>query len=384
MIERTEHVDRVTRLLARYPVVGVLGARQIGKTTLARRISRGWKGETSHFDLEDPIDLERLSDPRLALSTLRGLVVIDEIQRRPDLFPVLRVLADRRPRRARFLILGSASPDLLRQSSESLAGRIAYHELDGFALGEVKQNELGRLWLRGGFPSSFLERGEKESFAWRRQLVRTYLERDLPELGIRLSSTTLARFWSMLAHYHGQTWNASELGRSFGVADTTVRQWLDVLTSTFMVRQLSPWHENIGKRQVRAPRVFIADSGILHALLDIRTRRDLDRHPKLGASFEGFAIAQITHLLGIEPRDCHFWATHQGAELDLLVVEGRKRRGFEIKHTAAPSFTRSMRVALDDLKLDRLDVIHAGDVTFPLAPNVRAIALARVRKDLAR
>jgi predicted AAA+ superfamily ATPase len=318
----------------------------------------------------------------LALGPLRGLVVIDEFQRRPDLFPVLRVLADRPRRPARFLLLGSASPDLLRGSSETLAGRIAYHELPGFSLAEVSPHRLGALWLRGGFPRSFLARTEPASWRWRQQLIRTFLERDLPGLGLRLAADTLQRFWTMLAHHHAQVWNASELGRAFGVADTTVRGYLDLLASAFMVRLLLPWSENLGKRQVKAPKVYLRDTGLLHALLAIRSAGDLERHPKVGASWEGFMLAQVIQHLGAEPRECHFWATHGGAELDLLVVRGRRRLGFEFKRTSSPTLTRSMRTALADLKLERLDVLHAGDSTFPLGPTIRAVAAHRLLLDV--
>ena len=362
-------------------MVGLLGPRQVGKTTLARALAQG-RRPVANFDLEDPGDLARLADPTLALGPLRGLVVIDEFQRRPDLLPVLRVLADRPRRPARFLVLGSASPDLVQGSSETLAGRIAYHELSGFSLAEVNPRRLGTLWLRGGFPRSFLARTEPASWRWRQQLIRTFLERDLPSLGLRLGADTLQRFWSMLAHYHAQVWNASELARAFGVADTTVRGYLDLLASAFMVRLLLPWSENLGKRQVKAPKVYLGDTGLLHALLGIRTTDDLDRHPKVGASWEGFMLSAVIQHLGAEPRECHFWATHGGVELDLLVVRGRRRLGFEFKRTTSPALTRSMHVALSDLKLERLDVLHAGEHTFLLAPKIRAVAACRLLQDV--
>lgn len=365
----------IARLLRSFGVVGILGARQVGKSTLARELARTHRSAT-FFDLESPADLARLTEPMLALGSLRGLVVLDEIQRRPDLFPVLRVLADRPRRPARFLVLGSASPELLRQSSETLAGRVAYVELEGFDAREVKPPELERLWLRGGFPRSFLARSDAESFRWRQELVRTYLERDIPALGLRVSPTSLARLWTMLAHWHGQIWNGSELGRSLGVSDTTVRGWLDVLAGTFAVRVLRPFHENLAKRQVKSPRVYLADSGVLHALLDVRERTDLERHPKLGASWEGFAIRQIVATLGARWDDCYFWRTHEGAELDLLVVRGRERLGFEIKRSDSPSMTSSIRHALHDLSLDSVTVVHAGKDRFPLAPKVEAVPLA--------
>jgi hypothetical protein len=381
VIQRTGHLKRLNTLLEEFPVVALLGARQVGKTTLARALARGRQPST-YFDLEDPADLARLADPTLALDPRRGLVVIDEFQRRPDLLPVLRVLSDRPRRPARFLLLGSASPELVRGSSETLAGRIAYHELSGFSLAEVNPGRLGTRWLRGGFPRSFLARTEPASWRWRQQFIRTFLERDLPNLGLRLAADTLQRFWAMLAHHHGQVWNASELGRAFGVADTTVRGYLDVLASAFMVRLLLPWSENLGKRQVKAPKLYLRDSGLLHALLGIRTTDDLERHPKVGASWEGFMLAEIIQRLGAEPRECYFWATHGGAELDLLVARGRRRVGFEFKRTAAPAVTRSMHVALADLKLERLDVLHAGENTFPLAPQIRAVAARRMLQDV--
>ena len=381
-VARTRELARLRRLLGTHPVVGILGPRQVGKTTLARDLMRGQARRATVFDLEDPADLARLADARLSLAPLRGLVVIDEVQRRPDIFPLLRVLADRPRSPARFLVLGSASPELLRQASETLAGRIAYHELGGFSLEDVGATRGDRLWLRGGFPRSFLARTEREGAEWRQALVRTFVERDLPQLGVTIPAPTLERFWAMLAHYHGQVWNAAEFARSFGVSDTTVRRYLDLLAATFAVRVLLPWSENLGKRQVRSPKVYLADSGILHALLGIHERRDLDRHPKLGASWEGFACEAVVRRLGVDRRECHFWATHAGAELDLLVARGRRRWGFEFKHTSAPSVTRSMRVAIEDLRLERLDVVHGGPDSFALAPRIRAIALGRLLDDL--
>src|SRR2546426_3042 len=383
VIHRAGHLRRLTTLVREFPVVGLVGPRQVGKTTLAGGLAREWRGHVARFDLESPADLARLADPALALGPLRGLVVIDEFQRRPDLLPVLRVLADRQRRAARFLVLGSASPDLLRGSSETLAGRIAYHELSGFSLAEVNPSRLGTLWLRGGFPRSFLARTEPASWRWRQLIIRTFLERDLPGLGIRLGADTLHRFWAMLAHYHAQVWNASELSRAFGVADTTVRGYLDLLASAFMLRLLTPWSENLAKRQVKAPKVYLRDTGLLHALLGIRRADDLERHPKVGASWEGFMLSEVIQRLGAEPRECHFWATHGGVELDLLVIRGRRRLGFEFKRTTSPSVTRSMHVALADLKLERLDVLHAGENTFPLEPKIRAVAAHRVLQDVA-
>ena len=383
MILRQRHEKHVLRLLDNFPVVAILGARQVGKTTLAQRIMEARKGAAERFDLEDSADLARLEDARLALSGLRGLVVLDEIQRRPDIFTTLRVLADRRPRPARFLVLGSASPELLRQSSESLAGRIAFHTLNGFHVDEIGIDKLDSLWLRGGFPSSFLARTHGLSHTWRQNFIRTFLERDLPQLGVRVSAATLSRFWSMLAHYHGQVWNSSEFARSFGVTDKTVRHYLDILSAALVVQQLPPWHANVGKRQVKSPKVYIRDSGIFHALLGIGDRRDLDRHPKVGASWEGFMLQQVIDQLGAQPEECFFWGTHSGAEIDFLWVRGRRRWGFEFKLTSAPTLTRSAMTALDVLELQKLYVVHAGDATFPLHGKVTAVAATRLLEDLA-
>ena len=383
-VARAEHLDTLRRLLRRAPIVGLLGPRQVGKTTLARQVAAVWPGPVTFFDLERPSDLARLTEPELALEPLRGLVVLDEIQRRPNLFPVLRVLADRPRKPARFLVLGSASPDLLRQESETLAGRIAFHELQGFSLLEVSASRLERLWLRGGFPPSFLASSDKASLDWRRDFVRTFLERDLGTLGISVPPPTLRRYWTMLAHVHGQILNWSELGRSMGVSNHAVQRYADYLAGALVVQLLQPWHENISKRQVKTPKLYLCDSGLLHALLDIGTVEQLDVSPHSGASWEGFAIAQLLAHIAAPPEQCFFWATHQGAELDLLVFDGPKRFGFEIKRTSAPQMTPSMRSALETLHLDSLDVIHAGKDTFPLGARVRAVGLANLRADIRR
>jgi len=383
IIERTSHLTRVERLLREHPVVALLGARQIGKTTLARQIVARRSGRTTVFDLEDPRDLAQLQEPTLTLAGLKGLVVLDEIQHRPDLFPVLRVLADRPRAPARFLVLGSASPHLLRQGSETLAGRIAFHQLTGLDLGEVGPAQADRLWFRGGFPRSYLARSHRASDDWRRDFIRTFLERDLPRLGADLPAPALERFWTMLAHFHGQVWNGSEIGRSFGVSHTTVRKYLDLLTGAFVVQQLRPWAANVGKRVVKSPKIYIADSGILHALLGLATPRDLLRHPKLGASWEGFMLDQAVRALRARREECYFWATHARAELDLLVVRGTRREGFEIKRTDAPRVTPSMRSAMETLRLDRLHVIHAGTTSFPLDSGIRAVASSAILDELA-
>ena len=380
MIPREHHLRRLKLLLREFPVVALLGARQVGKSTLARQLVSTRRGRTTWFDLENPVDQSRLADPGLELRPLRGLVVLDEIHRLPDVFPLLRVLADRPRTPARFLVLGSASPELLRQTSETLAGRVAFHDLDGFGLREVE--DLERLWLRGGFPLAYLARSDAASRRWRDDFVRTFLERDITDLGSSIPSTTLRRFWTMLAHWHGQLWNGAEFGRAFGVAHTTVRRYLDLLTSVFVVRQLQPWYENISKRQVRSPKVYIGDSGILHALLGLGSRAELLSHPKVGASWEGFVIQQILHLLAARPEQCFHWSTHSGAELDLLVVSGDRRFGFEVKRAEAPRLTPSMRSAQETLGLTRLHVVHAGSSGYRMAPRITALPAARLTEKL--
>ena len=382
MISRRAHVLTIRRRLKSYPVVGIVGPRQAGKTTLAAQVAQTAHGEIHRFDLEDSRDLDRLADPMAALSPLRGLVILDEVQRRPDLFETLRVLADRQGCPARFLILGSASPQLLHRSSESLAGRIAYHELGGLGLEEAVPGKADVLWLRGGFPRSFLAPSDAQSVEWRRGLVRSYLERDLPALGSPAAPETLRRFWTMLAHAHGGIWHASELARSFGVSDKTVRGYLDFLASTYMMRILPPWHENLAKRQVKAPKIYFRDTGILHLLSGIRTMRDLLDHPRSGASWEGFALEQVIGHLRATAEEGYFWAAHAGAELDFLLVRGRKRLGFEFKRSPSPGLSPSMRTAMDDLNLSRLLVIHPGDKRYPLGDRAEALplkALATIR-----
>lgn len=382
MLARSRDLARVTALLRQFPVVGILGARQVGKTTLAHQVVEKHRGASAFFDLESAADRARLSDPTLALGDLRGLIVIDEVHEAPDIFRVLRVLADEPATRRRFLVLGSASPELLRQGSETLAGRIAYHELHGFRLDEVGVARLPMRWIRGGFPRSFLARNDTVSDEWREQFIRTFLERDIPQFGLRIPAPALRRFWTMMAHYHAQTWNSSELARAFGVAHTTVQRYLDVLTETFMVRQLPPWHENLSKRQVRTPKAYLRDTGLLHTLLGVRSLRDLERHPKVGASWEGYALDVVLDHLGARSGEAYFWGTHAGAELDLLVVRGRTRFGFEFKRTSSPTVTPSMRSALADLRLQRLYVVHGGTETFPLTNQILAVPLARIVLDV--
>jgi predicted AAA+ superfamily ATPase len=372
MLSRRTDLQLVRAALKRSRIVAILGPRQCGKTTLARQFVPA--SSLNYFDLEDPRGLARLSEPDVALRSLKGLIVIDEIQRRPDLFPLLRVLADRRPLPARFLILGSASPDLLRQSSESLAGRLETVPLDGFRLADLGAAKQARHWLRGGFPLSYTARADADSLAWRRQFLQTFLERDVPQLGISIPAVALGRFWNMIAHYHGQTWNAAELARGLAVSQPAVRRYLDLMTGVFMVRQLPPWFENIGKRQVKSPKVYVRDSGLLHALLGLGSRRDLEHHPKVGASWEGYAIEEV--LKALRPDEAYFWATHQGAELDLLLFKRGKRIGIECKRMDAPVLSPSMRIALDDLKLDELRIVYPGENRYRLGKRVEVVPLA--------
>lgn len=374
MIDRQTDIRLIQAALRRSRIVALLGPRQCGKTTLARRFVR--QDSVNYFDLEDPQSLARLSEPDTALRPLKGLVVIDEVQHRPELFPLLRVLADRKPLPARFLILGSASPDLLRQSSETLAGRLETIDLEGFRLSDLGPRAQGRLWLRGGFPLSYTARTEADSATWRRQFLQTFLERDIPQLGVQVPAVALRRFWSMLAHYHAQIWNGAELARALAVSEPTVRRYLDLLTGVFMVRQLPPWHENLGKRQVKAPKVYVRDSGLLHTLLRIGNQRDLELHPKVGASWEGFAIEEV--LKAVRPDEAYFWATHQGAELDLLLFKHGRRIGVECKPKDAPTMTPSMRIAMEDLKLDRLIVAYPGERRYALGDSVEVIPLVEL------
>ncbi len=378
MLKRSAMHRALTAALARSAVVLLSGPRQCGKTTLARELAP--PESVNYFDLEDPASLGRLDEPMTALAPLRGLVVIDEVQRRPDLFPVLRVLADRKGKPARFLILGSASGDLLRQSSESLAGRMESIPLGGFSLAELGAQAQGRLWLRGGFPRAYLAANNADSALWRRQFIQTLLERDFPQWGVRVPAVALRRFWTMLAHYHGQTWNAAEPARALGVSEATARRYLDLLTDAFMVRQLQPFHANVGKRQVKSPKIYVRDSGLLHELLGLDSQKALLSHPKLGASWEGFVIEQV--LAGTTPQDeTYFWATHQGAEIDLIVSRAGRRFGVECKRTDAPRVTPSMRIALDDLKLDRVLLIYPGSKRYTLAERIEAVPMSTLAQS---
>lgn len=377
MIPRPHHEAVIQRLLAQFPVVGLVGARQVGKTTLARGLAARARGPVTIFDLEDPTDMASFADPKLALESLEGLVIIDEVQHSEGLFRLLRVLVDRPSNPARFLVLGSAGPELLRQSSESLAGRIAYHELPPFGVEDTGPESIDRLWSRGGFPLSFLAADDMEAARWRKSFIRTFLERDLPQLGIRTPAATMRRFWTMVAHYHGNRWNAAEVARSLGVSAPTANAYLDAMVDALMVRKLTPWFENIGKRQVKAPKVYLTDTGLLHALLTLDTRSAVLGHPKSGASWEGFAIREAVRVLSADWENCYYWATHRGAEIDLLVFSGGRRIGLECKRTSAPGMTRSMHSALADLGLDRIFVLIPGRDRFRLHERVDAVGLAR-------
>lgn len=379
MILRQTHLAQLADKLDDFPIVALLGPRQVGKTTLARQLAAQWQGPVRHFDLEDPDDQARLADPAFVLRPLSGLVVLDEIQLRPDLFALLRVLADREGIPARFLILGSAAPELMRHTAETLAGRVTFHELDGLALDELITDPtdlaaLDERWLRGGFPRALLAGSHKGSREWRAAFIRTYLERDLPQLGINLSAVTMRRFWTMLAHYHGQTWNGSELGRALGVNDKTVARWLDILEGTYMAFRLLPWHANVGKREVKAPKVYVADSGVLHTLLGMSGMDGLLAHPKCGASWEGFMIREVLRRCGSRRDEAFFWGVHTGAELDLLIRQNGRSLGFEFKLTRSPKVTSSMRSAREVLGLDRLYVVcHGAGEPWSLAEGIVAL-----------
>ena len=382
MVDRPAFLARIGTLFRSHPMVGILGPRQCGKTTLARDYVAAQSDRRVHyFDLEDPDHLNRLADPKLALESLEGLIVIDEIQRVPELFPLLRVLVDRHRRTQRYLVLGSASRALIRQSSESLAGRIAYVELSPFSIAET--GEAARLWLRGGFPPAYLAPSDADSLVWRKAYVTSFLERDLPALGIDVAAATMRRFWMMLAHWHGNVFKASELARSLDVSAPSVRRYLDVLEGTFMIRTLQPWHTNVRKRQVKSPKIYVRDAGVLHALLNLPDAAALRAHPGLGASWEGFALEQVIGICRADAGECHYWATHAGAELDLLIVRGARRTAFEFKYSSAPKATRSMHSVIEDLDLERLTIVYPGDGAYPLTERIRVVSLERLARETA-
>lgn len=374
-MQRPKYLKDIDAHFRVHSACAILGPRQVGKTTLAKMYAEKHpKEKHQFFDLENPIDLSRLENPMLTLSKYSNqLIVIDEIQCRPELFPVLRVLIDQEKEHRKFLILGSASRDLIHQSSETLAGRIGYIELMPFSLEEAQNKDY--LWLRGGFPRSFLASSDEESYLWRQSYITTFLERDIPNLGFHIPLQQMRRFWLMLAHYHGQIFNASELGRSLGISDHMVRKYLDILAGTFMIRILLPWFENLGKRQIKSPKIYFRDSGILHALFGIRNEKELEIFPKLGSFWEGFALEEIIRKVQAAPEECYFWGTQSGAELDLLIIKNGKRLGFEFKYTDTPKSTLSMKIACNDLKLDHLYVIFPGKQSFPIADQITACGL---------
>lgn len=374
MIERKSYLQKIKKAVSRSPITALLGPRQCGKTTLARIISESEK--STFFDLESIPDQRRLQNAELALSALDGLIILDEIQIMPELFGVLRVLVDKPETRAHFLILGSASPDIIKNASETLAGRVEFIELSGFDLVEVQADSWKDHWLRGGFPRSFLAENLENSLAWREGFIRTFLERDIPQLGINIPAPAMRRFWTMLAHYHAQTWNASEFARSLGVTDKTIRSYLDVLTGTFMIRQLQPWYENIGKRQVKTPKIYFRDLGLLHSLLDIRDWHALLGHPKVGASWEGYALEQVLQIA--QPSQAYFWGVHSGGELDLLFMRGKQKFGVEVKFSDAPVATASMKSAIETLKLSHLWIVYPGDHSYPVDKKMTVLPLKQI------
>jgi predicted AAA+ superfamily ATPase len=374
MILRPDPSQQIAQSFAVHPVTALLGPRQCGKTTLARSIAEDVPSTV--FDLENPVDLRRLSAPMQTLGNLSGRVVIDEVQRKPELFELLRVLVDRPGNQAEFLLLGSASPTLIKGASESLAGRIGFVDLGGFTLWEIGASDFQQLWVRGGFPNSYLAATGAGSVQWRENFIRTFLERDIPQLGITIPAETLRRFWTMVAHYHGQIWNAAEFARSLGTSENTARRYIDILSGAYMIRVMPPWFENLKKRQVKAPKIYIRDSGICHSLLQISSMAQLSGHPKIGASWEGFALEQVIHAF--RSRDAYYWATHAGAELDLMIMAGGRRYGFEFKYADAPGISRSMRIALQDLNLTHLYVIYPGEQAYPLEDTITAIPIQQV------
>ena len=380
MIKRLNLNRQIQQALKRSPVVALIGPRRCGKTTMARELV---PADSSHyFDLEDPQSLAQLDEPMIGLEPLRGVVVIDEVQRRPDLFPILRVLVDRRPLPARFLILGSTSSNFLRQSAESLAGSIETIEMRGFCLEEIEWMGQMRHWFRGGFPLSYLARTEKESDIWRKQFIQTFLERDLVQWGINIPALTLLRFWTMLAHYHGQIWNAAEPARSLGVTEPTVRRYLDILSGVFMTHQLFPWHANLKKRQVKAPKVYLRDTGLLHHLLGIRSEKELLMHPKCGASWEGYVIEETLYTL--RPDEAYYWATHNGAEIDLVMLKDGRMFGVECKRLDAPGLTPSMKIALHDLRLEKILVFYPGTKRYKIADRIEAVPFEEIIRGEAK
>jgi predicted AAA+ superfamily ATPase len=378
MIERKRYNQRIEDAIHRSPITALLGPRQCGKTTLARAIACQQK--STYFDLESQVDLRRLENPEMMLGSLDGLVVIDEIQTRPELFSALRVIVDKPDNKCKFLILGSASPHIIRNVSETLAGRVEFVDMSGFDVDELGSHAGQVLWTRGGFPCSYLAKNDNDSFVWREGFIRTFLQRDIPQLGINIPSAAMRRFWTMLAHYHGQSWNASRIASAMGINDKTVRSYLDILTETYMIRQLQPWHENISKRQVRSPKIYFCDTGILHSLLDLQDYHAITGHPQAGASWEGFALEQILRI--IQPSQAYYWATYSEAELDLFFISNGQRYGIEFKFNEAPGKTRSMTIAMKSLNLDRLFIVYPGEKSWPITEKIMVCPISHINKTI--
>jgi predicted AAA+ superfamily ATPase len=372
VIPRIIDIENIKKMLALFPVTAILGARQCGKTTIAKEFDAG-----HYFDLENPRDMARFEQPQLALENLTGLIVIDEVQRKQDLFPLIRYLVDNNPKQ-KYLLLGSASRDLLKQSSDSLAGRIGYYRLEGFRLSDVGIEDFRKLWVRGSFPRSYTAQSGEESWLWRENYITTFLEKDIPQLGIQIPALALRRFWKMLSHYHGQVINYSEIGRSLGISDTTVKKYIDILESTFMVRVLPPWFTNLGKRLVKSPKIYIRDSGIFHSLMTIETIEQLESHNKLGASWEGYALECVSRSIGKRDEEMYFWSTHSGAEVDLFWQGGGENWGIEFKYADAPRLTKSMHIAMTDLELKHLWIVYPGKDRYQLAENITVLPLVQI------
>lgn len=374
LIPRKDELCILQKLIRSTPVTAILGARQCGKTTLANQLQ-----SDAFFDLENPRDARQFETPQLTLERLKGLIVIDEIQHAPEIFPLLRYLVDHRPDH-KYLILGSASRDLIRQSSESLAGRIAYHNLGGLRFSDLPSAQLERHWLRGGFPRSFTAQAEEESYTWRMNFIQTFLERDIPQLGIAIAARTLRRFWIMLSHYHGQILNHSELARSFGISDKTVRHYIDILEGTFMIRVMQPWFTNPSKRLVKSPKLYLRDSGIFHALQSIGDNEQLLTHNKLGASWEGYIVEEISKIIATD--SMYFYRTHNGSEVDLFWQSGGRNWGVEVKYGDSPGMSRSLANAAHDLELEHLWIVYPGRQEYPVTEKATVIPLERLRERI--
>jgi predicted AAA+ superfamily ATPase len=380
-MKREKYISLIKDKLKTFKTIALLGPRQVGKTTIARQLceeTQDFNFKTNYFDLENPTDLARLNDPKLALQNLSGLVIIDEVQKRPALFETLRYLLDRKDNKMQILVLGSASRDLIKQSSESLAGRISYIEVSPFSLNEIENPGIEKLWLCGGMPLSFFFENTSQSFDWLQSYIKTYLERDIPSLGINIPSETISRFWMMLTHSHGNILNTSELGKSFGIADTTARRYVDILIGTFMIRQLQPYYANIKKRQVKSPKIYFRDSGILHSLLGINDYDSLQTHPRCGASWEGFALEQVLNIKNPEPENTFFWAVHAQAEIDLIIKTKNKLEGYEFKYSSAPSITRSLNNAIEHLDLDTITIVAPVDSSYQLSEKIEVKPLDEI------